>query len=224
MFEGVLGDCDTWSTAPTSIISTQVDSDDASQVANVGISNLPNGVTVDELREVLIKHGMHSDFARRIDLRKAPSEGKQNRALIRCDSYSNAMSIFHSLQGVRVSGSLVNVCVKSKTWNDRKNRTKVPESGHSPSSPNRRGPESTCKIFIGGLKSTTSSKTLRQYFTKFGDIKDCGVVYDFKGVSRRFAYCEFLKPDAVVDVLEYPESPHRIEGVVVGVRSYCLRD
>jgi len=63
---------------------------------------------------------------------------------------------------------------------------------------------------------------LKMYFGQFGPIRDCGIVYDFYGVSRRFAYCEFIKEDSVDSVLNHGQ--HLIDGQTVGVRPYCLRD
>ena len=87
---------------------------------------------------------------------------------------------------------------------------------------NRLGVKSTQKVFVGGLSPSTEPASLRQYFSRFGSIKACGVVKNFHGVSKRFGYCEFLAEESVFEVLSHPR--HFVDGASISVRPYCLRD
>jgi hypothetical protein len=77
------------------------------------------------------------------------------------------------------------------------------------------------KVFVGGLKPSTESASLRQHFSRFGLIKCCGIVKDYRGISKRFGYCEFLEESAVRRLLCMEK--HFVDGVSVSVRLYCLR-
>ena len=86
----------------------------------------------------------------------------------------------------------------------------------------KRGQEHFRKVFIGGLNRTTGSKVLRLYFSRFGAVKDCGVVRDYNGVSRRFGYCEFWSLVAVSRL--FCVQHHEIGGKIVVIRSYYMRE
>lgn len=86
----------------------------------------------------------------------------------------------------------------------------------------RRGALTTTKLFVGGLKSSTHTRALREYMQRFGPVKDCGIVYDFKGVSRRFGYCEYWSEESVLSVLDLGQ--HYIDSQIVGIRPYRLRE
>jgi hypothetical protein len=102
----------------------------------------------------------------------------------------------------------------SDTSSDRSNLT-VPET-------RRKGQNHSRKVFFGGLKPTTDSVVLRQYFSRFGPVKDCGIVRDYNGISRRFGYCEFWHAKAAQRLLTL--DTHKIDGEDVGIRAYCLRE
>lgn len=102
----------------------------------------------------------------------------------------------------------------SDTSSDRSNLT-VPET-------RRKGQNHSRKVFVGGLKPTTDCVVLRQYFSRFGAVKDCGIVRDYNGISRRFGYCEFWHDKATQRLLTL--EAHKIDGEDVGIRAYCLRE
>ena len=56
----------------------------------------------------------------------------------------------------------------------------------------------TLRIFIGGLKSTTSVDVLRDYFSKFGEVENVDIPED-KATHRRrgFGYVTFTDTDPV---------------------------
>lgn len=86
----------------------------------------------------------------------------------------------------------------------------------------RNGTRNNKKVFIGGLKQSTEQASLRQYFSRFGSIVSCGIVKDYKGMSKRFGYCEFSNESSVTKLLS--RAKHEVDGVTVSVRLYCLRD
>lgn len=86
----------------------------------------------------------------------------------------------------------------------------------------RTGGLSKKKVFVGGLRPQTDSGSLRRYFEQFGQIKDCGVVSDFNGTSRRFGFCEFIAEESLRDVLLVGK--HYIDTQLIAIRPYCLRD
>jgi hypothetical protein len=47
-------------------------------------------------------------------------------------------------------------------------------------------PEQFRKLFIGGLSYSTTDDSLREYFSKFGDLVDCVVMKDAS--SKRFGF------------------------------------
>ncbi|KAL8199210.1 UNVERIFIED_CONTAM: hypothetical protein K2H54_037381 [Gekko kuhli] len=61
------------------------------------------------------------------------------------------------------------------------------------------------KMFIGGLSWQTSPDNLRDYFSKFGDIRECMVMRDpTTKRSRGFGFVTFADPASVDKVLAQP--------------------
>lgn len=116
-----------------------------------------------------------------------------------------SMSLFHLFHGEFFGGNELSV--------ELTNSALIPNK--------RRGPISTRKVFVGGLRAHTSSRSLRLYFSRFGDIEDCGVISDFAGVSRRFGFCEFANEESFYQVLKLQ---HQIDGHIASVRPYCHRE
>lgn len=47
------------------------------------------------------------------------------------------------------------------------------------------------KIFIGGIRDGLTENILKEYFSKFGHVNDCFLMYDKEGKTRGFAFLEF---------------------------------
>ena len=67
------------------------------------------------------------------------------------------------------------------------------------------------KLFIGGLNYSTTDETLREYFSKFGELVDC-VVMKFRDTkrSRGFGFVTYENV-AMVDECQ-SNRPHTIDG------------
>ncbi|KAE8625207.1 hypothetical protein XENTR_v10006192 [Xenopus tropicalis] len=64
---------------------------------------------------------------------------------------------------------------------------------------------SSSKMFIGGLSWQTSPDSLRDYFNKFGEIRECMVMRDpTTKRSRGFGFVTFADPASVDKVLAQP--------------------
>jgi RNA recognition motif. (a.k.a. RRM, RBD, or RNP domain) len=86
----------------------------------------------------------------------------------------------------------------------------------------RKGEQAEDKIFVGGLPFAAKDRHLRDYFEKFGRLRQCSVVKDNAGITRKFAYVSFEKPDDSQRCLNFEE--HVILGRPVGVRPYYKKD
>ncbi|EHB16797.1 RNA-binding protein Musashi-like protein 2 [Heterocephalus glaber] len=65
--------------------------------------------------------------------------------------------------------------------------------------------EVASKMFIGGLSWQTSPDSLRDYFSKFGEIRECMVMRDpTTKRSRGFGFVTFADPASVDKVLGQP--------------------
>ena len=236
MLDGYTSESDSLSTAPTHFspfdgASGDVGSRDSVRAPMnvVVVSNLPGGTTHAWLVQLLSNIG----FRMSLNTIKLFAQSKSGcSAMITLPNADVAMSLFHLMHGEKVSGKEVAVTLscgdfvhpgmdsfKAKTTSGI---VKLHKPCKIPPSMARKGGKLTSKIFVGGLHPSTEPKGLRSYFSQFGAIKDCGIVKDFAGVSRRFGFCEFWSPAAVADVLQLPE--HAIDNQVLGVRPYCLRD
>jgi len=47
------------------------------------------------------------------------------------------------------------------------------------------------KIFIGGIREGLTEDKLKEYFSTFGHVNDCFLMYDKDGKTRGFAFLEF---------------------------------
>ena len=157
------------------------------------------------------------------------SEHRTASAEITLSGPEFVMSLYHLFHGERFHGRTISVIlpsfrqqpVSSCDSPQPESRADKDDSEALKYVADRRGHQHHCKIFIGGLHPKSEPKALRGYFSQFGSIKDCGIVKDFNGISRRFGFCEFWNDDAVVRVLSVPQ--HVLDGATIGVRSYCLR-
>merc|ERR1719305_1512672 len=67
------------------------------------------------------------------------------------------------------------------------------------------------KIFVGGLNYSTTDEGMKEYFERFGEIKDC-VVMKFRDTkrSRGFGFVTFTEASVVDDI--QTQRPHTIDG------------
>jgi len=72
----------------------------------------------------------------------------------------------------------------------------------------------TGKIFVGGLSQQTSSEDLRNYFSNFGEVKECFIKIDpVTNRGRGFGFVTFSEPDAIDRVMR--GGPHLLDEKVV---------
>jgi hypothetical protein len=166
------------------------------------------------------QHGQYEDDC------KTPMDSLPTHYMV--SSPASAMNIFHLTHGEAVAGSDMNASFcRSGSPMNLKNCTWAPNqafasSFRDPQLNSRRGGSNSKKVFIGGLRHTTSAAMLRSYFSRFGRIKSCGIVIDADGRSKRFGYCEFQSEAAVFKLLLV--SKHVLDGISVSIRPYFLRE
>lgn len=218
ILDGLLTDTDAASTAPSSIVFTHRKFSNEIDACDMPVCHTASGAVVGIAHPQFVSKPIPKSVSDRIKCSGAP----HNR-IINANPLPDAMSIFQSLHGASDKGNgFVARRGPTSRYKTSCPKTEFEHNNNiSIKASKKRGPESSSKIFLGGLNACTVSRDIKQYFINYGDIKDCGVVYDFHGVSRRFAYCEFINPESVVAVLA--ASPHAIDGTVVGVRTYCIR-
>jgi len=84
-------------------------------------------------------------------------------------------------------------------------------------------PEQNNKLFIGGLSFETTETSLKAYFSKWGDIKDCIVMRDSQTKrSRGFGFIKYKTKDSVDDVQK--ARPHKIDDRDVETKRAMPRD
>ncbi|CAM4642001.1 unnamed protein product, partial [Eretmochelys imbricata] len=71
-------------------------------------------------------------------------------------------------------------------------------------------PHDPCKMFIGGLSWQTTQEGLREYFSQFGEVKECLVMRDpLTKRSRGFGFVTFMDQAGVDKVLA--QSRHELD-------------
>ncbi|KAJ8043522.1 RNA-binding protein Musashi-like 2 [Holothuria leucospilota] len=66
------------------------------------------------------------------------------------------------------------------------------------------------KMFVGGLSWNTSTDTLKDYFSKFGEVRECTIMREPESKrSRGFGFVTFVDPLAVDKVLQ--SGDHRVD-------------
>lgn len=76
------------------------------------------------------------------------------------------------------------------------------------------GDEDAGKMFIGGVSRETTEDTMRQYFEKYGAVKDCILMTDkATGNSRGFGFVTYSNPSSVEDVMA--GCPHTLDNKII---------
>ncbi|KAL1917701.1 uncharacterized protein VTP21DRAFT_3535 [Calcarisporiella thermophila] len=100
----------------------------------------------------------------------------------------------------------------------------VPRTSPSPppqSSDDRRVRHEVGKLFIGGLSWESTNESLAEYFSKFGQVKDCVVMHDSAGRSRGFGFVTFADPEVLEIVLQ---QEHVLDGKKVDPKRAIPRE
>ncbi|KAI1710919.1 RNA recognition motif domain-containing protein [Ditylenchus destructor] len=84
-----------------------------------------------------------------------------------------------------------------------------------------KGMQQKFRLFVGGLSKETSVETLREYFSRFGDIAECVIPRDEMNGSRGFGYVTFKSQDVINNVLK--STPHCIDNKKVDVAQTAVR-
>lgn len=75
---------------------------------------------------------------------------------------------------------------------------------------NEPDPEQFQKLFVGGLSYETTDTSLKNYFSKWGDIKDCVVMRDVQTKrSRGFGFIKYKSKESIDDVQK--NRPHKLD-------------
>ncbi|KAI1698913.1 RNA recognition motif domain-containing protein [Ditylenchus destructor] len=77
------------------------------------------------------------------------------------------------------------------------------------------------KLFVGGLSKETSAETMREYFSKFGDVVECYIPRNVDNSSRGFGYVTLKSQEAINNALN--SAPHCIDNKEVGVEQTHVR-
>ncbi|KAI1715185.1 RNA recognition motif domain-containing protein [Ditylenchus destructor] len=77
------------------------------------------------------------------------------------------------------------------------------------------------RLFVGGLSKQTSVETLREYFSKFGDVAECNIPRNEVNGSRGFGYVIFQSEESINKVLK--SAPHYIDNIAVDVKQASAR-
>ena len=89
--------------------------------------------------------------------------------------------------------------------------------------PKQLEPETFRKLFIGGLSLNTTDDTLREYFSKYGELLDCVVMRDGQSKkSRGFGFVSFSTKEEVDKAMN--ARPHEIDGKTVDPKRAVPRD
>lgn len=80
------------------------------------------------------------------------------------------------------------------------------------------------KIFIGGLKDSTTDEALKEHFSQFGELSDFVVIKSKEDptVSRKFGFVTFILLEAAHNCLDVKE--HTIDGKKVEIKRACKKE
>jgi RNA recognition motif-containing protein len=197
----------------------------------VMLRNIPNKYSRAGLLSALVERGFDPNVdCNNLYLPMDASSGcNLGYAFLNFTTHDKALSFMKQFDGVRLpSAGSRKVC--SVVW---ANKQGVFQHTNPPTSKEQTVPGGapmqiqgervpTCKIFVGGLATSTSEDDLVEYFSQFGTVKEVTVVMNRStGASRGFGFCEFTSPDAVdMVLLAESKKPHSISCRVVSVRPY----
>lgn len=58
------------------------------------------------------------------------------------------------------------------------------------------------KLFVGGVSKETTEETLRQHFSRFGEVEESLIIRDrFTGIARGFGFVTFTSPFMATEAL-----------------------
>ena len=64
-------------------------------------------------------------------------------------------------------------------------------------------------MFVGGLNSTTTERTLREHFNRFGRVKDVNIIRYSSGNSKGYGFVFFNESYMVKDAMD--SGPHEVK-------------
>jgi RNA recognition motif-containing protein len=83
-------------------------------------------------------------------------------------------------------------------------------------------PEQFRKVFIGGLSYKTDSETLKEYFSKFGELVDHVVMKDRTGKAKGFGFVTYARSSMVDEMMR--NRPHTLDGRQVEAKRATPRE
>jgi len=211
-------------------------------ITTVMLRNIPNKYTRSGLLSALVERGFDptADCNNLYLPMDAGSGCNLGYAFLNFTTHERAVAFMHQFDGVRLpSAGSRKVC--SVVWANKQglfqhsNPPTVKDAMTAAAATAAAAPITaaaaldddslpTCKIFVGGLPTSTTEADLVDYFGKFGPIREASIVSNRQtGQSRGFGFCEFLTPDSV-DRVQAAQSrrPHSINCRIVSVRPYNL--
>ena len=228
---------DSLSTAPTvnvehgkTLRGKFFDEEDLRKTQVVIVRNLPPDITVEMFRNELPSLGFRIALKQGCSFNLVSDSFYGSSLFIDLPDPGVAMSLFQLLHGATIRERKVFAYLTTRDACMNLSQPRLTDSKSSQSEfrgfkaekATRRGEQHGRKIFVGGLSITTNASDIRMYFSQFGSVKDCGVVKDFRGISRRFGFCEFWTEESMKAVTK--TCSHVIKNQAVGVRPYSLRE
>ena len=200
-------------------------------ITTVMLRNIPNKYTRSGLLTALVERGFDPAGCDCNNLylpMDAGSGCNLGYAFLNFTSHERALAFMQKFDGVRLpSAGSRKVC--SVVWANKQglfqhsnppDMTSKDVCYDDPDAVSQLLPGTTCKIFVGGLPSSTTEEDLIEYFGKFGPIREASIVTNRQtGQSRGFGFCEFISPESVDHVVQ-SKRPHSINCRVVSVRPY----
>jgi RNA recognition motif-containing protein len=200
-------------------------------ITTVMLRNIPNKYTRSGLLTALVERGFDpagGDCNNLYLPMDAGSGCNLGYAFLNFTTHERALAFMQQFDGVRLpSAGSRKVC--SVVWANKQGlfqHSNPPDMSskdvcyEDTEAVNPQIPGTTCKIFVGGLPSSTTEADLIEYFARFGPIREASIVTNRQtGQSRGFGFCEFMSPESV-DQVAQSKRPHSINCRVVSVRPY----
>ena len=227
--------------------TTDTEEGDMSRVISQSPSSTPTGITTVMLRNIPNKYTRSGLLSALVERGFDPAGGDCNNLYLPMDAgsgcnlgyaflnfttHDRALAFMQQFDGVRLpSAGSRKVC--TVVWANKQGlfqHSNPPDMIQKDTCHDDNAlplvPGTTCKIFVGGLPSSTTEADLIEYFGKFGPIREASIVTNRQtGQSRGFGFCEFMSPDSVDRVQAAQiRRPHSINCRVVSVRPYNSTD